>query len=48
MKLEENNNLQNNIRILQQENEGLRRTASEFEVKITQITHEYQSKIKSY
>ena len=48
LKLEENNNLQNNIRLIQQESEAYRRSVSEYEIKITQITREYQSKISMF
>lgn len=47
-KMEEINNLENNIRKLQQQNDELRRGSSEYEYKFSQITQEYQTKFTTY
>lgn len=46
--MEENANLESRLRTVQQDSDGLRRGATEFEYKLTQVTQEYQLKISSF
>lgn len=45
---DENNNLQNRLRELQQEYDSMKRGNVEYEGRFTQITREYQTKISTY